>query len=352
MAGKTFDIGNGIFFFFKRFGQNPAGALWIAFWQMLLGAAAMAAVFYLIWPFYAELIELVIEVEAGRIDDDEAAFAILQSLFGVYSGGFLAGLVGIVASLMFQGAWLRFLVRREVAPVIPLRFGGDEFRLLGVNIMYIVVVMAAYFGIVTLLVTLGVTGGGLLALSGDAQVAGALGFGLIMYLGFLGVFIGAVYLAIKLSSAPALTVHDRKFRFFESWEATNGVFWSMALTYLVVGILIMILSSVLSAGAALPFLGGLMAVAEPLSDFANTNADPSFEDVMTVLRETVFQPVTASLFAGGLILFYLMQIMFEGMWHSVAAYNVVRHRADGLGEDGDAPVLGKDHPMGASPSEG
>ncbi len=352
MAGKAFDIGDGIFYFFKRFGQNPAGAMWIALWQLIFGAAAVAAVFYFIWPFYSDLIELVMDVESGRIDDDEAAFAILQSLFGVYSGGFLAGLVGIVASLMFQGAWLRFLVRREVAPVIPFRFGGDEFRLLGVNIMYIVVLMAAYFGIVTLLVTLGVTGGGLMALSGDAQVFGAVGFGLVMYLGLLGVLIGALYLAIKLSSAPALTMHDRKFRFFESWEATHGVFFPMLVSYGVVGILIMILSSILSAGAALPFIGGALAIAEPLSEFADTNVDPSFEDVMALLRETVFQPVTASLFAGGIALFYFMQILFEGMWHSVAAYNVVRHRADGVGEDGDAPVLGKDHPMGASPSEG
>ena len=97
MAGKAFDIGDGIFYFFKRFGQNPAGAMWIALWQLIFGAAAVAAVFYFIWPFYSDLIELVMDVESGRIDDDEAAFAILQSLFGVYSGGFLAGLVGITA---------------------------------------------------------------------------------------------------------------------------------------------------------------------------------------------------------------------------------------------------------------
>ena len=312
----------------------------------------MAAVFYFIWPFYSQLIDLVLDIEAGRIDDDEAAFEILRSLLGMYSGGMAAGLVGIIASLMFQGAWLRFLVRREVAPVIPFRFGGDEFRLLGVNIMYIVVLIAAYFGVITLLVTLGVSGGGLLALTGEANIAGALGFGLIMYLGVLGVFVGAIYLSIKLSSAPALTVHDRKFRFFESWEATNGVFWPLALSYLVVAILIMILSSILSAGAALPVLGGLLAVAEPLSDFADTHIDPSFEEVMTMLQETFLQPATVTLFLGGAAIIYLMQVMFEGMWHSVAAYNVVRHRSDGAPDDGDAPVLGADHPMGASPVEG
>ncbi|MBO6797011.1 hypothetical protein [Maricaulis sp.] len=352
MAGKSFDIGDGIFFFFKRFGQNPAGAMWIALWQLIFGAAASAAVFYFIWPFYSDLIELIMDVEAGRIDDDQAAFGILRSLFGVYSGGFVAVLVGIVASLMFQGAWLRFLVRREVAPVIPFRFGGDEFRLLGVNIMYIVVVMAAYFGIVTLLITLGLSSGGLLAVMGGDEVVTAIGTGLVVSLGMLGVFIGAIFLMVKLSSAPALTIHDRKFRFFESWEATNGVFLPMAVSYAVVGILIMILSTILSAGAALPFLGGMLAVAEPLSEFADANIDPTFEDVMAMLRETFLQPVPMTLFAGGFALFYIMQIVFEGMWHSVAAYNVVRHRADGAGEEGDAPVLGKDHPMGASPSEG
>lgn len=115
-----------------------------------------------------------------------------------------------------------------------------------------------------------------------------MGFGLIMYLGFLGVFIGVVYLVIKLFSVLVLIVYDCKFCFFESWEVINGVFWLMVLIYLVVGILIMILFLVLFVGVVLFFLGGMLVVVELLLDFVDVNFDFSFEEVMMVLCEMVF----------------------------------------------------------------
>lgn len=44
---------------------------------MLFGVVVIVVVFYLIWLFYFELIDLVIEVEVGCIDDDEVVFVIL-----------------------------------------------------------------------------------------------------------------------------------------------------------------------------------------------------------------------------------------------------------------------------------
>lgn len=44
--------------------------------------------------------------------------------------------------------------------------------------------------------------------------------------------------------------------------------------------------------------------------------------------------------------------MFEGMWYSVVVYNVVCYCVDGVGEEGDVFVFGKDYFMGVSLIEG
>jgi len=54
----------------------------------------------------------------------------------------------------------------------------------------------------------------------------------------------------------------------------------------------------------------------------------------------------------GVLLSYALQIVYEGMWHGVAAYNVTRYRDGSTVDEGDAPVMGSDSPLGASPSEG
>lgn len=351
MSDRQFDFGSGIFWFFKRFGENPAGVLWIALWQILVGGAIIGLILAFLLPSYQEFITTIVELENGSVSDEEAAMVIVTAIFGLFASASWGAILGVLASLSFQGAWMRFLTRRPMAAIIPLRLGSDEFRLLGVNLLYIAVGIAMYLGVIMVLVTFGVAGGGMLAASGDNSVAGGIGFGLVMFVGFLAILLSILFIAVKLSVAPALTVHDRKFRFFESWEATDGVFFPTLLSYLVVLVLSLIFGSILGFVLELSFLGAMMPVIEEFTHLAQ-GAEPTVEEVFATLQSTLSDPAVYIPMAIGGALMYLLQIVLEGFWHGVGAYNAVRHRAGGGVPQEDAPVLGADHPAGASPSEG
>lgn len=351
MTGKAFDIGECIFFFFKRFGENPLGVIWIAICQAAIVVALSLLAYLLLAPFYAGVFELAMQEANGSLGEHEAERQML-SLLGPFIASIpLITLGGILAALMFQGAWLRFLTRGEIAAVIPFRLGGDELRLLGVNLLYIVVGIAGYLGIMmatglVMLVAAGVFAGT------DGSLAGGLATGLIAFIGVLTITIIVIVFCIRLASAPALTFVDRRVRFFESWTASNGVFWNLALSYLVVAGLILVLSIILGGLIQLIFLGALMPLIMDFIRLAEGSSDVMPQDVMDLLQGVLGNPAVVTGLVTGLVLAYAMQIAFEAMWHGVGAYNAVRYRADGAPEETDSPVLTADHPAGASPSEG
>ncbi|MBR9825654.1 MAG: hypothetical protein GYB36_07605 [Alphaproteobacteria bacterium] len=350
--GRSFDIADAIFWFFKCFGARPLGAMWIALWQALVGGFLAALIFYLILPAFADLGATVIELDDGSISEEEGGLIILGAVFRLLAAGSWGMILGVLAALSFQGAWLRFLTRGEIAPVIPLRLGSDELRLFGVNLLYIGVGMAMYFGVVMVLLTLGVTGGGIIAASGENSVSGAVGFGLTMFLGVIAIAVSVIFIAVKLSCAPALSVHDRKFRFFESWEATNSVFGHMVLSYLVVGMLILVLALVVGTMIELIFLGALLPLLGEIMVLVEHGAQPTVDELIEIVRGRLMHAEALVPVAIGLVLSYILQIVYEGMWHGVAAYNAVRYRDGSTQDEGDAPVLGEDSPLGASPREG
>lgn len=350
MTGKTFDIGESIFFFFKRAGANPLGALWIAACQALVVAAIAAAAFMLLGPFYIGLFDLVANEAAGSMSEEEMGREVLGLIGPVFAFIPLIGLSGIAAALMFQGAWLRFLTRGEIAAVIPFRLGGDEFRLLGVNLLYIAVGTAAYIGIVIAIIVVSLLGAAMVAGS-DGSMTGGLLTGLVVFIGVIAVIGIVLVFCIRMAMAPALTILDRRVRFFESWSASEGVFWNLALSYLVVFGLSLVLSMVLGTVIQMIFLGALLPLAMDFAALAEGTSQVAPEEVIAMLRGTFSEPGVAIALITGMVLAYLMQITFEGMWHGVGAYNAVRYRGDGADDNSDAPVLAADHPAGASPSE-
>lgn len=352
MTGKSFDIASGIFWFFKCVAGRPFGALWIALWQAIIGSAIAGLILYLMLPAMAGFADTVVQLESGMMSEEEGGFAILGSVLTMLAAGSWGVILGLLAALAFQGAWLRFLVRGEIAPIIPFRLGGDEVRLLGVNLLYFGVAIAAYIGVGFALATIGITGGGIIAVSGDNTAIGAAGFGLVMFFGSLALIASMIFISVKLSTAPALTIHDRKFRFFQSWEATNGVFWPMLLSYIAVGAIIMIVGSIIGGIIQLAFLGAMIPVIEDLVVLAETGPDPDFETVMGLIKSALSETSVMVTLGIGILLSYVLQIVYEGMWHSVAAYNAIRHRDGSTIDEGDAPVLGDDSPLGRSPSEG
>jgi hypothetical protein len=340
---QSYDFGSALLHFFKVFGRRPGGTLWVALWNGLLYIALISLVIWSLWPFYAQLITAAMEQREPEFED---VFAMMLSI----SGGVLLAMIGsIVVALMAQGAWLRLLARDEVAPMIPLRFGGDELRLLGVNVVLLILGSVLYMvavgvvaGVVVAAAAMNESGGGASAVAG-----GLAGFALIV--AFIALF---VFLAIRFAPAPGLTVLDRKFRLFDAWPATRRIFWWALLTYVVMALMVMAMAMVLGSVAQMLFLPAIFPVIGEFASYTQTHAgDPSPDEALEMLWSGLTHPVAITFIALGTVVSLVLQTFYEGMWHSIGAYLARRHRGlEGAAGEPSAPAAPAPPPAPVAPA--
>lgn len=342
MTKAPYDFLTATFFFFKAVGRRPGGAIAIAISQIVaytLVAALMIAAFI---PMIAMAI---------RAESEGREPSVQEALTAVGSFG-LAGLVGfllaIIIALAVQGAWLRLLTRDEVKPVVPLRFGGDELRLLGVNVIFIAFWMVGGVLVSIFIGLAGVGGAGIVA-AGEGSVWSGLGAGLLGFIVFIVLAVAVIWLCIKFAAAPAMTVNEKRFRLFESFTATKGIVGWMFLSYLVligvfivIGIIIGIIQQVVFVAGVLGSLGSFEQLGQ---------ADPqTAEEVFAMLGQIFGQPGIAAAIILVVLLQVVFQIVYEGLWHGVGAYAAVRHSGGeaAKAEDISAPAAS----VGKAPEQG
>lgn len=105
-----------------------------------------------------------------------------------------------------------------------VRFGGDELR----QILLAVVLNVIFLGIWVVV-------GGLVGLGyvvGGAPLSALLGL-----LSFLAAIVVSIFLAIRLSLSSAATYAERRLAIRDSWRLTKGRFWPLLGTYLLAGVL-------------------------------------------------------------------------------------------------------------------
>lgn len=315
MQGQDFDFAAVIGHFFKAFGRRPGGMLWVAGWNAVLFTAFTAAIIWLVAPGYFNILEVA---ASGGDPSVEDVWGMLGPVLAIVP---LSLLGGILVALLAQGAWLRLLVRDEVTAGIPYRLGGDELRLLAVNLAFILIGIAIYIvalGVgIALALAVGVTEGG----AGAGLLAGLVG-GLLVLL--LIAFI--LFLAVRLSAAPALTVLDRRIRLFDAMGATRGIFWWLLLAYIVMAIIIFAAQMVFGTVIQFVFLGAFLPVLMEMSMLADSaDVDPSV--FLNAIRDQFSEPGALGLMAFGLFLAFFLQTLTEAAWHSIGAYTARRHRA-------------------------
>jgi len=351
MATQSFDIGKGIFWFFIRFGEKPAGALWLFVFQALCAAALLGLGVMMMGPAYMNLFDLIEADAGGRLSDAEAMRLVFDVVMPFLTYGFLIIPLSILFAVMFQAAWLRFLTKGEVKPIIPIRLGGDEIRLIGVNLLYLVVASVAYFAVATVVGFFGF-GAVMLAHNGGDSAAFGIGGVLLAGLVFLAVLIGLLVMGVRLASAPALTVLDGRLRFFESWDASKGVFWHMLVSYVVAYAIMMVIGGTIGFIVQLALFAAFFPAIVDLVELAEQGSHIDPDAALASLQASLSQPGTVIGLIVGFVALYAIQVLLEAVWHSIGAYNAVRVRSGGESEQGDAPTLAADHPMGASPTEG
>lgn len=316
---QAYSFSDAVLYFFKVLGRRPGATLWVGLWNGLLYLTIGALIVITLWPFYEQMIALALSDQ-----DPEAAdiFAMMAAMSGFMVAAFFGG---ILMALMAQGAWLRLLARDEVAPLIPLRFGSDELRLLGVNALFLLLAGAAYVVMAVGVVVVGLIIAGIGA-AGSELGAGIAG-GLVAFVFVLALIAATAFVAIRFAPAPALSVLDRKMRFFDAWPVTRGIFWWALLTYIVMGIMVFSAAAVLGSMAQLLYLPAVFPVLAEFVEYSQTHSgEPAPQEAFNLLWSGLTHPAAIVFIVLGTAATLMLQVFYEGAWHSVGAYLARRHR--------------------------
>ncbi|WP_439635064.1 hypothetical protein [Oceanicaulis sp.] len=333
MSKPSYNFIDATFYFLKVFGQRPLSVAWIGLWQVLLYAGFGALMLYGFWP----LLEMALEYGGkGDPSDAEMAQAALQGM-----GFYMLGILGIlISALMIQGAWLRLLARDQVVVGLPIRLGADELRLLVVNIVIWLLMMAA--GVLTIMLFAVVNAG----LTMGGQPGGVAVQALVNTLLTVIVIVGWIIFLLGLAPATSLTVRQRGIKIFDGFAAAQGVMFWMFLSYVVLFFAILMAYVVLSVMQQAFMMIGSSELVGALISFEQTS-DPDL--MMEALLDALDSPLFWAMAAIVLILQLIFDMFVQGSWQGVGAYVAVRH--DG-GFAPDTPLEAPAESVGQAPSEG
>lgn len=175
---------------------------------------------------------LIQNFKPDQSGDLESINAMLPALGKLYA---LVIPLALFTGALFTCAALRAVLRPQDSRFGYLRFGVDEFRMI---LLYIVMVLiyAAVLALAVIGVTLVAMGLGMLV--GGGAAAGLLA-GLLTFCVLIG---GAIWLAVRLSLAPALTFTTGSIQLREAWRLTKGRFWQLLGAYFISWVLAVVVS--------------------------------------------------------------------------------------------------------------
>ena len=203
--------------------------------------------------------------------------------------------LSLALSALVRAAMNRVVLRPAEDRFGYFRLGGDELRQLGLAVVLFLMFSAAG----------GVAG---LMISMLAVLAGPLAL-----LGGLAALCGLIFLAVRLSLASALTFQTAKVNLFGSWALTEGRFWSILGTYLIAGVMVIVVTllsgvvismvAILLGGAAaahqdMSSLGAYMTPARLLTLVVNGALGALIWPLMDTPAPTIYQQISGRFGAG------------------------------------------------------
>lgn len=234
---------------FRLTRERPAAiGLW-AVAHLILSLISGVALTYVMGSDLA----LIQNFQTEQPGDLEALNALLPALGKLYA---LVIPLGLFTGALFTCAALRAVLRPQDSKFGYLRFGVDEFRMLllfvVIVLIYVLVLTGAVIGVTLISAGLGMVLGGGVA-------AGVLA-GLLTFCGMIGV---SIWLAVRLSLAPAMTFTTGSIQLAEAWKLTRGRFWQLLGAYFISWVLTVVVSLLAMAiifAVVAGFGGGMGAI--------------------------------------------------------------------------------------------
>lgn len=194
--------------------------------QFIVGAALVAAIV----PFVMS----VTQAQQAALANGGVAAPGIPAGIGLF---LLAYVLILVWLLMMFTAVVRATANEGGDRFAWLRFGGDELRLIGLGLLYIV-------GTVVLWLLISIPVGIIIALAATGNATAGIIVGIIVGIACLCL---AIWLSVRLSLIGAVFVLEKSFALRKGWQATKGHFWTLFGAYLVMFIVYVVFQGILTA---------------------------------------------------------------------------------------------------------
>ena len=201
--------------------------------------------------------------------------------------------LGLAIQCIMAGGVYRLIFRHDDGRFRYLRLGIDEFRLMGLTLIYVGLIMG-------LLVAVTLGAAIVMALASFAGTAAAVFVGSVAELFSLGL---VIFILVRLSLAPVATFAERRIAVFESWNLTRGHFWPLLGAYILA----------LACIALIGFLA--LAVFTGVAGVAVLATGGQISDLKAIFNpdETSF----SAYFNPGLVAYMLIGSVFTALYYAV-----------------------------------
>tara|TARA_B100000678_G_scaffold230534_2_gene199002 strand:- start:1620 stop:2558 length:939 start_codon:yes stop_codon:yes gene_type:complete len=215
---ERFSVGSALTHFLNT--EGPGSFLW----KYALGYIAAFIAFVVVYGLAYYLLvgdQFMALMEDGSPEAATAymvRFLLLMLILVPLSAIFLA---------VVEAAALRRYTRFEA---FAIRFGADEFRLIGVYALYFGLMIVVYVAVIVIVLALGLFGSLVLGASGAVRWLGVLIpiFGVLAYISGLVVMIWGL---LRLSPASSVTIRDQRIRFMSAARLSRGHVWKLFGSY-------------------------------------------------------------------------------------------------------------------------
>lgn len=227
------------FFAFQK--RDRSGVMTSASIAFLVGALVIYAAFvgglFAITglnPFEMQAVAMQAESDPGALQQQFGSPSVIASIMLLYFAFIFVICVWFAA---YEAACLRWMIRGEQKGLFGFTLDGDTWRVYGTYWAWLIFCI---LGIIALMIILGVLGAVLGVLLGQSGASpGAMAS--LAVLPFIAIFV-PIYFATRFAPAAAVSVAERRFKFFDAWPATKGRFWALFGAFLLLWVLYVIVA--------------------------------------------------------------------------------------------------------------